>query len=671
MMAAQGVGRQDRCVNRLRSAPWWIRRLLFTAVLWAAEAGLLVLLEGVLDGFSMNSYWSGVALVVVIAVLNAALWPLALWLTFPFAFFTLGLFTLLLNAAAAWGGGAILPGVEVDFWAGLVIAFALAFVQVVLAAVFNQADDTYDRRIIRRSARRERRPIETEVPGVLFLEVDGLAAPILEQALADGTMPGLAAWLAGGTHRLIRWEPDLSSQTGASQAGILLGNNEGVVAFRWWDRTDRRVVSCSSIKDVAALEQHLSTGHGLLEPDGASRGNLFSGDAGDWMLTSSKIVGERKRRQSYFGFYDNAYNVPRVLLLMAWEIALELGGQLHAWATDRRPRIRPHASYLIVRAVTNVYLQLLTVYAVTRDVYLGVPAVYATFFAYDEVAHHSGIRSGAAKRTLRRLDRIFMRIALAAGEATRPYRIVILSDHGQSEGATFYQRQGRSLQTLVEQLAGRPVAAPATTDKEEDRLGIALAESAHGKGLTASAADALVRRRGGDGVPPAPVVALASGCLGLVYFTHGDRRLSREEIDARYPGLIDGLVGNDDIGFVMVATADAGPVVLGPDGTRWLATGRVDGVDPLEDYSAHAARHLLRTDRFPTAPDILCNGRFDPVAGDVPAFEELVGSHGGLGGTQAQPFVFAPLDLELPGEPIVGAEMLHRVLKSWAEQTRL
>ena len=74
-----------------------------------------------------------------------------------------------------------------------------------------------------------------------------------------------------------------------------------------------------------------------------------------------------------------------------------------------------------------------------------------------------------------------------------------------------------------------------------------------------------------------------------------------------------------------------------------------------------------RTDRFEHVPDILCNGRFDPVLGDVPAFEELVGSHGGLGGTQAMPFVLSPVELPLPDTPIVGAEELHRAIKPWAE----
>ena len=649
-----------------RSAPWWLRRVLFTALLWTVEAAVLLGLAAVLDGFAIADLRSGIAMVAVMSILNALLWPLALWLTFPVAFFTLGLFTLLLNGAVAWLCGAFLPGVTVGLWDGVAVAFTLAFVQVVMAAIFNQADDSYDHRIVRRSARRERKPIETDVPGVLFLEIDGLAEPVLRAALDAGTMPHLASWLADGSHRLTRWEPDLSSQTGASQAGILLGNNEDVVAFRWWDRERRRVVSCSSLKDVAELEAALSRGIGLLHPDGASRGNLFSGDAGDWMLTSSKIAGERHRRHKYFGFYDNAYNVPRVFLLIAWEIVLEVAGQLRAWMTDRRPRIHPHFSYLLVRALTTVYLQLLTAYAVMRDVYLGVPAVYATFFAYDEVAHHSGIAGTAVRPILRRLDRVFAGIESATRGATRPYRIVILSDHGQSEGSTFLQRQGMTLEQLVAHLAGRGVSGHRRTDDGADRLTVALSETAEGSGGTARAARAVLPGRETEEAPNTPIVALASGCLGLVYFTDHSRRLTREQLDSLFPGLLGELVANPDIGFAMVATEHDGPVALGRGGVHYLLDDRVVGDDPLAGYP-DAVRHLRRTDGFVHVPDILCNARFDPTLGDVPAFEELVGSHGGLGGSQAEPFLLSPVDLPLPEERIVGAEALHRAIKPWAE----
>src|SRR4051794_4285838 len=557
-------------MSRLRTAPWWVRRVLFTAVLWTVEAGVLLLLERWLDGFRIDNFWSGLTLVAVMAFLNAVLWPFALWLTFPLAFFTLGLFTLLLNGVVALLGARILPGVTMGFWDGVVIAFVLAFVQVVCAAALNQVDDTYDRRIVRRSARRGQAPLATDVPGVLFLEIDGLAEPILAKAIASGQMPHLARWLDEGSHRLVRWEPDLSSQTGASQAGILLGNNEGIVAFRWWDRAERRVVSCSSLKDVAELEQQLSGGEGLLHPEGASRGNLFSGDAGDWMLTSSKIHGERHRRHKYFGFYDNAYNVPRVFLLMVVEIVIEVSGQLYRWATNTRPRIHPHLSYLLVRAVTNVYLQLLTVYAVMRDVYLGVPAVYATFFAYDEVAHHSGIDGAPAHRILRRLDQTFARIELATREASRPYRIVVLSDHGQSEGSTFLQRHRVTLEELVGELAGRVVVGEGTNE-DAHRLTVAISETAQGDSETARVARTLVPKAAeGDERPAAPVIALASGCLGLVYFTDENDRLTREEIERRFPQLLERLVANDDVGFALVATEQDGAVAIGQGGEHYL-----------------------------------------------------------------------------------------------------
>ena len=291
-----------------------------------------------------------------------------------------------------------------------------------------------------------------------------------------------------------------------------------------------------------------------------------------------------------------------------------------------------------------------------------------TFFAYDEVAHHTGIDGGAAHRILRRLDGLVHRIECATGEASRPYRIIILSDHGQSEGATFLQRQGRTLETLVSELGGRSVAGVAASDEGADRLTVALSETAQGRGATAKAAGAIARRRHEDEpTGAAPFVVLASGCLGLVYVTGSEKRLTRERLEAAFPGLVDGLAAIPDVGFVFVATERAGSVAISARGENYVADERVVGDDPLADYP-NALRHLRRTDRFANVPDILCNGRFDPVLGDVPAFEELVGSHGGLGGTQAVPFVLSPVELPLPTGLVVGAETLHRLLRSWVEE---
>ena len=161
------------------------------------------------------------------------------------------------------------------------------------------------------------------------------------------------------------------------------------------------------------------------------------------------------------------------------------------------------------------------------------------------------------------------------------------------------------------------------------------------------------------------VIVLASGNLGLISFRHWDHRLTLEEIEAAYPALVPGLARHPGIGFLMVRSAAHGAVVIGADGLRILADDRVEGVDPLAGFGKHAADHLRRADGFANAPDIFVNSMVDPRTGEVAAFEELVGSHGGLGGAQTAPFLLYPASLELHHQRPVGAGRLHAELKRW------
>ena len=116
---------------------------------------------------------------------------------------------------------------------------------------------------------------------------------------------------------------------------------------------------------------------------------------------------------------------------------------------DIRPRIKRSISYALVRAWGTVVQRDLQVAAVIGDLYAGRPVGYTTFLAYDEVAHHSGVERPDALAVLRRLDRQIARIEAAAADAQRPYQLVVLSDHGQSQGETFLDRYGMSLEDLV------------------------------------------------------------------------------------------------------------------------------------------------------------------------------------------------------------------------------
>ena len=303
--------------------------------------------------------------------------------------------------------------------------------------------------MIQRIARRSGGRTVTDAPGIVFLEIDGLALPVLRRAMRDGNAPNMARWLADGSHRLAEWETDLSSQTGASQAGILLGSNDDIPAFRWVEKETATLMVCSAPADCAEIERRHLVGRGLLADGGASRGNLLSGEADHVILTASRAEAEKHANPGYRAFFANGFNVIRVLVLFGWEVILEWTAAATCEAARRRPRGHRGGIYPLMRAALCVVVRDLIVYGVLTDMMKGRPAVYATFSSYDEVAHHSGLERADTLEALRKLDQQFGRIERARRYAARPYEIVVLSDHGQTQGATFKQRNGYGLDDLV------------------------------------------------------------------------------------------------------------------------------------------------------------------------------------------------------------------------------
>jgi uncharacterized membrane protein YvlD (DUF360 family) len=186
---------------------------------------------GILPGVSIDSFWGALVVAAIVTALNAIiLAALRLPLTLVLGF----LLVLLADAAILRLAADLTDGIlRVDsFGWALLAALVVAAVSVVLAVVLG-SDDTYSLRVAKRIARRQGIFASTDVPGIVYLEIDGLALPVLRRAMRDGNAPTMARWLADDTHRLTEWETDLSSQTGASQAGILLGSNDDISAFRW------------------------------------------------------------------------------------------------------------------------------------------------------------------------------------------------------------------------------------------------------------------------------------------------------------------------------------------------------------------------------------------------------------------------------------------------------
>ena len=414
-------------------------------------------------------------------------------------------------------------------------------------------------------------------------------------------------------------------------------------------------MTCSAPPDCAEIERRHATGNGLLVDGGASRGNLLSGEADDVILTVSRMDAEKKSNPGYRAFLADGDNVTRTLVLFLFEIVLEWTAALRGIRRDVRPRGHRGGIYPIMRAAMCVFVRDLIVSGVLTDMMRGRPAVYATFSSYDEVAHHSGLERADTLEALRKLDGQFAQIERARRYAPRPYEIVVLSDHGQTQGATFKQRNGYGLDELVERsLARGDVSGIAGGDEQSSMVGLAVSE-ATGKQA----------KRPKKDVSDRDVVVLGSGNLGLVYLMEEPRRLTLEEIEERHPKLLPALREHPHVGWLLVHSAEHGAVALGARGAHYLTEGRVEGEDPLASFSPTAPRHLLRTDGFQHVGDIMVGSFYDPELDEGCAFEELICFHGGLGGVQTRPFILHPAQLEVPPGPILGAASVHGILSGW------
>src|SRR5688572_24268322 len=649
------------------SVSWQPERPLFRPlrllISWAFTALSLWVAALVLPGVDVIDHWGALAMAAVVAVLNAIIPPVLAALRLPFMLALGFILVLIANALVLLLGSDILDSFEVDnFGWALLAALVVAAVSVVLEVIFStNDDDTYTLRVVQRIAKKQGGATRTDVPGIVFLEIDGLALPVLRRAMRDGSAPNMARWLAEDSHYLLEWEPDLSSQTGASQAGILLGSNHDIPAFRWVEKETGTMMTCSAPPDCARIERERATGNGLLVNGGASRGNLLSGEAEDVILTVSRMEEEKKSNPGYRAFFANGDNATRTLVLFAWEVILEWTAALRAIRRDVQPRGHRGGIYPLMRGALCVFVRDLIVSGVLTDMMRGRPAVYATFSSYDEVAHHSGLERADTLEALRKLDDHFGHIERARRYAPRPYEIVVLSDHGQTQGATFKQRNGYGLDELVERSLSRgDVTGIEGGDEQHSMVGLAVTEAT---GTTSGKT-----KKPKNDVSGRDVVVLGSGNLGLIYLMEERRRLTMEEIDTRHPGLLPALRAHPHVGWLLVRSSEHGAVALGANGTHYLTEGRVEGEDPLGHFSPHAPQHLLRTDGFEHVGDIMVGSFYDPDLDEGCAFEELISFHGGIGGLQTRPFILHPRHLEIPAGPILGAASVHGILARWRQE---
>ncbi len=666
----------------VRHRPWYSS--LASAALWLVATALAVLLaDAILPGFHADVPFGPLGFAVVLGIAGLVLQPLLVAGAVRLGWFGVLLLALAGQAfivlVAAW----LLPDVRVDdFWSAFFVAWIVGIVGTVVGWLSTAGtDEALVQRLVSSSRRRPVKLDDAEVEGVLFVQLDGVPFPVLQMAVTAGTVPTLSRWIRSGSHRLHEWTPKLPATTPASQMGILHGVIDGIPAFRWYDRASDKVIVANRPADAALIEATLTTGYGLLADGGVSISNLFTGDAPQAALTMSRRAGRGEvTRRAVARFVASPSGLTRGLSRSISELMRDRFQARRGVRRDIRPRCHRSWSTAALRAVTNGALRDINTALVAHHILQGTRSIYVDYVDYDEVAHHAGILRAESLEALESVDRVLHQLELIASVAPRPYRFVVLSDHGQAQGTTFADRYGEELAVVVSRLAAADVAVSSGSVEGWGRTRILVDELATGSGVSGrtmrNAAEAMQRsgqdeadavdagggRRSGKAEGNEEFHVFGSGNLGLVYVRGERQRLTRGQLDERYPALVAGLVTHPGVGFVALLDEVAGPVALGAAGRHRLDDGRVDGIDPLAPFGPDAPAFVRRAVLRPEAPDIYVNSLVEPGTEEVAAFEGLVGCHGGLGGWQDRAFVAVPVDVPFPSERVVGADALHVAL---------
>ncbi len=655
-------------------------------VLWFVDGLSLLITAAILPGIAfittdpLTALLDAFAAAFLLGVVNFLIRPLILLIARPLGFIAVFVIGFFVNAIALLITSWLLPVFHVEGLLSAVIGgLIFSAINVILTGILEVKDEGsfYQSLIERLALRHSYMDDSPDARGLVMMEIDGLSFHHLKKALADGRMPTLQRMMEEEGYFLSHVDCGIPSQTSACQAGIMFGDNNDIPAFRWYDKEKQKLYVSGS--DATELNGRYAHGEGLMR-GGSSINNMLNGDAQKSLLTLAGLFDadsdeKTRRAEDVYLLLLNPYFLAHTIVLFLVDVVREIWQGWQQRRNDVKPRLdRLAHGYPFIRAATTVFMRDIAANLTILDIIRGAPSIYVTWPGYDEVAHHSGPWTSDAFKVLSTYDRVIKRIhETIKKKAPRPYSLIILSDHGQSFGATFKQRYGVSLKEFIEEQLphGTTVAQSMGGDTGVTSINAVSGELENIQetgvgGRTGRAAakrakkilDNSARRReaaeGSDDRPhEAQVTAYGSGNLAQVYFDLHPRKINLNELDQAYPGMVEALIEHEGIGLVCGYEEDGSPVALGKNGRRNLHTGEVIGQDPLkpyapEDPASFGASSLetrvwqvRRVMDFPNAGDLMVISTVYPD-GTVAALEELIGNHGGLGGEQTDAFIFHP-----------------------------
>jgi hypothetical protein len=485
---------------------------------------------------------------------------------------------------------------------------------------------------------------------LLIVQIDGLSHGALEQALAAGFMPFLKRMLGRGVLTMQPMAVGLPTSTPAFQMAAMYGVQPDIPGFHYHDKRRREDVYFPRAGDAAFVEQHQAAGRLGIVAGGSTYGCVFTGGAPNNLFSFAQI-----KRPSGKG----VLRVLSALLVLLWVIVkslvrsvYELVRALLRFIADPVGESRRGWKWLAIKIGLSVWLRELFTLAVSRDLYMGVPAVYVNYLDYDVFSHAYGPRHRRALRSLRQVDRSLNDLWQVCRRVPGyGYDFYVLSDHGQAHCTPYVELTGGApIERRLFDEFFDPAHADDTSARRRRSLASAMTafRSGHAPGIMQRFINYLegpgdfgelkeARERNG-------VRVIAAGPNAFVYFVDDPQPLRLDQIDERFPGLAEGLSRSQGIGLVFARASD-GPVCF------WR--GKRYGLDELAagPFEGRADTPIVRDGirdlmAMPSAGDLVLYG-LDSAQGNVSYIAET-GAHAGATFDELHTFIIAPSAVRLP-----------------------
>lgn len=477
---------------------------------------------------------------------------------------------------------------------------------------------------------------ESDQPGLVMVQIDGLSHRQLQRALAKGRMPFLARLLRRRGYELHRHYSGLPSSTPAVQGELFYGQRTAVPAFGFRDKRLGRIVRMYEAEPAERIESELEQQDTPLLAGGTAYMDVYTGGAEESHfcvseLRPSRIFATPRSVAFLLALLLNPISLVRVVAVFGLEVVLALVDAARGLVAGRD--LWKELKFVPIRVGICILARDLITISARMDVSRGFPIVHMNLLGYDEQSHRRGPSSHFAHWTLGGIDSAIRRVWRKAQQATgRDYDIWIYSDHGQEDAVPYTQITGETLHAAI-----RRVYSGIEREKPESRAETHGVQTRRLRGFR-HRNDALDDDAASRGDTDGPLVT-AMGPIGHIYWPHDP---DRAELERTAQALVD----DAQVPLVLVRAGEdvqafttGGAFLLPRDADQVLGAGH--------PYRDDVGRDLVELCKHPEAGHLVVSG----FRRDAPtiAFPKEHGTHAGPDRDETGGFALLPGDAVLPG----------------------